>query len=606
LLELLRRYLRPYAGRFSLAIATKLVEVVFNLLTPIVVARMIDEGVAQRDMEQVVRLGVLLGVFTLVGYLFTLVCQRLAANVSQHVGTDLRRDLFSHVMRLGTREVERFGSASLVTRLTSDINQVQLTVALMARMLIRWPLIAIGSMVAALLINVQLGLLLVACTLIVGGIFAYVMARSVPAFRDMQTALDDVSLITRENLSGVRVIRAFRRDEHEQARFAEASGRQARVATAVGALSAQLNPATFLVMNLGIVAILWVSGVRVGEGSVTQGEVVAFVNYMTQTLESIVYLANLVVTFTRGFACARRVMNVLDTPSSLREKAWARVPDASFSAPLLELNHVSYAYPARHNERGETADDVKAPAPAASAPNAAPAAQCDALHDVTLTLMRGATLGVIGGTGSGKSTLAALCCRLVDDTSGELSLLGRDVRDWPAQELHRLISLVPQRASLLSGTIRSNLSWRDPDASDQALWEALTRAQAADFVRELELGLDAPVEAGGRNFSGGQRQRLTIARALVGSPALVVLDDAASALDYATDARLRLALRQLAPRTATLVISQRVSAVMSADLILVLDHGEVAGLGSHRELMESCPLYREICLTQLRPEEVSA
>lgn len=545
--ELLGKYLGPYRGKTIIGALSKVVEVIFDLITPLVIARMIDDGVHNRDVGAVLRYGALLVCFALVGYGFTLICQKMAALVAQGVGTDLRDDLMRRTMSLSAAEMDRFGADSLVTRTINDVNQVQLAVAMGIRQLMRFPILGIGSIVAALLIDLRLGLVFLLCVPVITLVFWFVMSRSVPFFRLMQEKLDLVFRITREALSGVRVIRAFGREGSETERFDAASKEQTDVAVAVGRLSALLNPATLLVMNLGVVAILWTGAVQVSVGDLRQGQVMAFVNYMSQTLVAIVYVANLVVLFNRGSASAQRVMEVLDTEPSVRDTAGEPLAvDPCTSA--LALDHVSFSYAG---------------------------AQLPSVDDVTLTLRQGETLGVIGGTGSGKSTLVSLLVRLYDVSAGTIEVLGHDVRDYPLAQLRSLVSIVPQRASLISGTIRSNLLWRRPDADDDELWRALERTQAADFVREKPLGLDGAVEAGGKNFSGGQRQRLTIARALVGSPRLVVLDDSASALDFKTDARLRRALRELGGRTSAVIVSQRVSAVMQSDRILVLDHGRV-------------------------------
>lgn len=576
--ELLRKYLGPYRGKTIIGALSKVVEVIFDLITPLVIARMIDDGVHNRDVGAVLRYGALLVCFALVGYGFTLICQKMAALVAQGVGTDLRDDLMRRTMSLSAAEMDRFGADSLVTRTINDVNQVQLAVAMGIRQLMRFPILGIGSIVAALLIDLKLGLVFLLCVPVITLVFWFVMSRSVPFFRLMQEKLDLVFRITREALSGVRVIRAFGREGSETKRFDAASKEQTDVAVAVGRLSALLNPATLLVMNLGVVAILWTGAVQVSVGDLRQGQVMAFVNYMSQTLVAIVYVANLVVLFNRGSASAQRVMEVLDTEPSVRDTAGEPLA-VDPCASALALDHVSFSYAG---------------------------AQLPSVGDVTLTLGQGETLGVIGGTGSGKSTLVSLLVRLYDVSAGTIEVLGHDVRDYPIAQLRSLVSIVPQRASLVSGTIRSNLLWRRPDADDDELWHALERAQAADFVREKPLGLDGAVEAGGKNFSGGQRQRLTIARALVGSPRLVVLDDSASALDFKTDARLRRALRELGGKTSAVIVSQRVSAVMQSDRILVLDHGRVVGLGTHRELLEASEIYREICLSQLSAEEVAA
>ena len=576
--SLLGRYLGPYRGRALTGMLGKVIEVVFDLLVPLVIARMVDEGVGAHDVGAVLRYGVLLVGFAAVGLCCTLLCQKMAALVAQGVGTDLRRDLMDKAMGLSQAEMDRLGADSLVTRTINDVNQVQLAVAMGIRQLMRFPILGVGSVVAALLIDLRLGLVFLLCVPVISVVFAVVMARSVPLFHLMQEWLERISLITREALSGVRVIRAFGQQGRELARFRAASQEQTRASIASGRLSSVLSPATLLVMNLGVVAILWTGGLQVQVGELTQGQVMAFVNYMSQTLIAIIYVANLVVLFNRGAASSQRIKEVLDTTVTVTDEG-ARKREPLPDSPALALVDVGFSYAG---------------------------AGVPALAGVTLSLGRGETLGVIGGTGSGKSTLVKLLCRLYDASVGSVSVLGHDVRSYPLAQLRHLVAIVPQRASLVSGTIRSNLTWRKGDATDEELWQALEEAQAADFVRERPRGLDDAVEAGGGNFSGGQRQRLTIARALVGGPALVVLDDSASALDFRTDARLRQALRELPGDVTSVIVSQRVSAVMQADRILVLDHGRVAGLGTHRELLEGCGLYREICLSQLSPEEVAA
>ncbi|MBE6468813.1 MAG: ABC transporter ATP-binding protein [Coriobacteriaceae bacterium] len=575
MLEILKRFWRPYRANLIVGPACKLIEVLFDLLTPLVVARMIDEGIRSRDMDTVLRYGLVLLAMAVAGILFALVCQKMASRASQGIGTDVRRDLYARINEFSYAELDRFGTPSLVTRITNDVNQIQLAVALAIRQLIRWPFLAVGSMAAALLIDPLLGTVFIVTAPVIGGVFWWVMARTIPLYRRIQAMLDRVGLITREGLSGVRVIRAFVREEHERTRFREAADGQMRLSVAVGRLNALLNPATFLIMNLGICVILWQGGLAVGIGRLTQGEIVAIVNYMTQTLLSIVYVANLVIVFTRASASSSRVLEVLDCEPSIVSPERARVPAHTADAPAIRLDRASFAF-------GE-----------AAAP---------AVDGISLELPAGATLGVIGGTGSGKSTLISLLPRLYDTTSGTVEILGADVRSWPLDELRRTIGLVPQAASLVSGTIRSNLLWRDPAAADDELWRALDTAQAGEFVRKLPEGLDAPVEAGGRNFSGGQRQRLTIARALVGATRILILDDAASALDLRTDAALREAVRRRAEASdtplTTVIVSQRVSSVRTADQILVMRRGRAVGLGTHDGLLASCAVYREICASQ--------
>lgn len=592
MIELLRRFGGKFRRYMVIGPACKLIEVIFDLLTPLVIAQMIDKGIGAHDVNAVVHYGMLLGAMAVLGISFTLVCQKMAALTSQGMGTDIRGALYEHINKLSYAELDRFGTPSLITRITNDVNQVQLAVALGVRMLIRWPFLAVGSMVAALAIDLKLGIIFLICTPAIGLVFWFVMTRCIPYYKQLQAKLDRIALICREGLSGARVVRAFVREGYERERFAQAADDQAHVAIAVGKLSSILNPVTFLVMNLGVCAILWVGGIQVNVGELTQGQVMAFVNYMTQTLTSIVYVANLVVVFTKASASASRINEVLNCVPSITDEGNEPValpePSAAGAAapvPALSLSHASFSFGA---------------------------GAANAVNDVTLELPLGKTLGIIGGTGSGKSTLVSLIPRLYDAGVGSVSVMGTDVRVWPLDQLRHVVATVPQRASLVSGTIRSNLTWRDESATDEELWAALDMAQASEFVRNKPQGLDAPVEAGGKNFSGGQRQRLTIARALVGSPQILIMDDSASALDFKTDAALRHAIRERSARGAaegglpltTVIVSQRVSTVRDADMICVLDHGSVAGLGTHDELYASCQLYREICQSQLRREEL--
>lgn len=589
MIELLRRFGGKFRRYMVIGPACKLIEVIFDLLTPLVIAQMIDKGIGAHDVNAVVHYGMLLGAMAVIGISFTLVCQKMAALTSQGMGTDIRGALYKHINKLSYAELDRFGTPSLITRITNDVNQVQLAVALGVRMLIRWPFLAVGSMVAALAIDLKLGIIFLICTPAIGLVFWFVMARCIPYYKQLQAKLDRIALICREGLSGARVVRAFVREDHERKRFAQAADDQANTAIAVGKLSSILNPVTFLVMNLGVCAILWVGGIQVNVGELTQGQVMAFVNYMTQTLTSIVYVANLVVVFTKASASASRINEVLNCEPSIADEGNRPValpkPSNAAPVPALSLSHASFSFGA---------------------------GAANAVNDVTLELPLGKTLGIIGGTGSGKSTLVSLIPRLYDASTGSVSVMGADVRTWPLDQLRHVVATVPQRASLVSGTIRSNLTWRDESATDEELWAALDMAQASEFVRNKPQGLDAPVEAGGKNFSGGQRQRLTIARALVGSPQVLIMDDSASALDFKTDAALRHAIRERSVRGAvegglpltTVIVSQRVSTVRDADMICVLDHGSVAGLGTHDELYTTCQLYREICQSQLRREEL--
>lgn len=589
MIELLRRFGGKFRRYMVVGPACKLIEVIFDLLTPLVIAQMIDKGIGSHDVSAVIHYGMVLAAMAVIGISFTLVCQKMAALTSQGMGTDIRGALYKHINKLSYAELDRFGTPSLITRITNDVNQVQLAVALGVRMLIRWPFLAVGSMVAALAIDLKLGIIFLICTPAIGLVFWFVMVRCIPYYKQLQAKLDRIALICREGLSGARVVRAFVREDHERERFAQAADDQAHTAIAVGKLSSVLNPVTFLVMNLGVCAILWVGGIQVNVGELTQGQVMAFVNYMTQTLTSIVYVANLVVVLTKASASASRINEVLNCVPSITDEDNEPValpePGNVAPVPALSLSHAGFSFGA---------------------------GAANAVNDVTLELPLGKTLGIIGGTGSGKSTLVSLIPRLYDASTGRVSVMGADVRAWPLDQLRHAVATVPQRASLVSGTIRSNLTWRDEAATDEELWAALDMAQASEFVRNKPQGLDAPVEAGGKNFSGGQRQRLAIARALVGSPQILIMDDSASALDFKTDAALRHAIRERSVRGAaegglpltTVIVSQRVSTVRDVDMICVLDHGSVAGLGTHDELYATCQLYREICQSQLRREEL--
>ncbi len=578
MVELARHFFGPYRRWLVAGPLMKTLEVVFDLLTPLVIAWMIDSGVRQQDGSVVVRGAVALVLFAFCGFGFTLVCQKMASLASQGMGTDVRRALFAAVNRFSFADIDRFGTPSLITRVTNDVNQLQVAVAMLIRQVIRWPVLAVGAIVCALAIDPVLGAVFCLCLPATLTVFYLVMRRSIPSFSSLQAKLDRIGTIVREALSGVRVVRAFSREGFEERRFERAAADQAADAVAAGRLSALLNPSTFLILNAGICAILWLGAGQVWAGDLQQGELMALIGYMNQVLVSVAYIANLVVIFTRAQASAERVCEVLRWEPSVKDPG-GEVPAAVPGACAVAFEDVSFAYPGAGRR---------------------------ALEDVSVKLAPGEVLGVIGGTGSGKSTFANLVGRFYDVSAGSVCMLGTDVRDWPFAGLRPVVSFVPQESALLSGTIRDNLCWRDASATDEELWEALERAQAADFVRSRPEGLDAPVEAGGKNFSGGQRQRLCIARAIVGAPRVLVMDDAASALDYATDARLRAALGSWEGAPARIVVSQRVASVRHADRILVLDRGRVAGLGTHEELVERCPVYRETCLSQLEREEVLA
>lgn len=573
----LRRFLKDYRKQVIIGPIFKWMEAVLELIVPLVMAKIIDVGVKNADKGYVFRMGGLLLLIAAVSLGCALVCQYSASIASQGVGTNLRREMFDRINRFSHAELDRFGTHSLITRLTNDVNQLQVAVAMLIRLVVRAPFLAIGAVVMAFTIDVKLSLIFLVVFPLIVGVLYFVMNRSIPFFRVMQKKLDKISLITRENLEGARVIRAFSKQDVELSRFTSASDDLANTSVRVGRLSALLNPLTYVIMNLGIVAILWFGGFRVDSGRLTQGEIIAFVNYMTQILQALIVVANLVVIFTKASASASRINEVLETEPSVSDAVSGEVVPLADEA-ALEFDRVAFAYAG---------------------------AEEPSLSGITVKLRPGETLGVIGGTGSGKSTFVSLIPRFYDATSGEVKVFGRDVKEYPLAELRRLVGTVPQKAAVVSGTIRENLRWAKPDATDEELWAALKTAQAESFVEALPQKLETRVEQGGKNFSGGQKQRLTIARALVGKPSILILDDSASALDFATDAALRKALRTETKGMTVIMVSQRASTIRYADQILVLDDGGMAGLGTHEELFENCPVYREICLSQLSAEEAA-
>lgn len=571
----LARYLKYYKKEVVIGPLFKLTEAVFELIVPLVMAQMIDQGIGKGDRAYIYKMGGILVLLAVLGLSFALVCQYFASVASQGVGTRIRNDLFRHINQFSHSEIDRFGTPSLITRITNDVNQLQVAVAMLIRLVIRAPFLVIGSTVMAIWLDWRLSLVFLAVIPLVSLALYFVMSRSVPFYQVIQKKLDRISLITRENLEGVRVIRAFSRQEQETARFEQAADDQRDTSVQVGKISALLSPMNFLILNLAILLIIWFGGVRVDGGLLTQGQIIAFVNYMTQISLALVVVANLVVTFTKAAACASRVNEIFETSPSFTEgerDGSAAVP----GAPRVEFRDVSFSY--HKNEEY-------------------------ALENITLSVMPGETIGIIGGTGSGKSTLVNLIPRFYDVGQGEILVNGVPVQEYQFRALREQVGLVPQRAELFSGTVEQNLRWKKEDASREELRQALETAQALEFVDKLPDGLETEILQGGKNLSGGQKQRLTIARALVGKPSILILDDSASALDFATDAALRKAIKKDTAGSTVFLVSQRANTVKAADRILVLDDGKAAGLGTHRELMESCQVYREICLSQLSGEE---
>ncbi len=568
-------YLKPYRRHCILGPIFKLAEAVLELYLPILMAQVIDKGVATGDTGYILKMGgVMLGIVT-IGLCCALVCQYVASIASQGFGTVVRNAVFRHIATFSHAELDRFGTPSLINRVTNDVNQLQYAVAMLIRLVIRAPFLCIGGVIMALTIDWRLSLVIIVAIPLFVLIITLVMRVTVKLHRLVQKKLDGLTLVLRENLSGVRVIRAFARTGREQKRFAAATDEHRDAAIRVGRISAFLNPATQLIMNAAILAIVWFGGVRVEAGGMTTGEIIAFINYVNQILLALIVVANLVITFTKAYASAGRVLEVLGTQPAITGAAQA--PAERGDAPAVEFDHVYFSY-----------DDG-----------------ADELSNITVAIPRGATVGVIGGTGSGKSTLIGLLARYYDVRRGAVRVNGVDVRDYPLDALRGKIGMVPQKAELFSGTIAENIRWGRPDADDEAVRRAAATAQAAEFIERLPQGYDSPVERGGANFSGGQKQRLTIARALVRQPEILVLDDSSSALDYATDAALRRAVRAASRDMTVFTVSQRVSAVKQSDMILVLDDGRLAGAGTHDELLETCEVYQEICRSQQRGEEAA-
>lgn len=570
-------YLQKYKVESILAPLFKMLEATFDLLVPLVVARIINIGITTGDTAFILSHCGLLVLMALIGLICSFTAQYFAARAAIGTATGLRHQLMAHIQSLSFTELDTLGVSTLITRMTSDVNQVQNGLNMFLRLFLRSPFIVIGAMVMAFTIDGGTALIFLLTIPVLSVIVFGIMRLTSPMYKQVQQKLDAVTGATRENLSGVRVVRAFGREEAESERFFALNGALTGAQLKVGRIAALMNPLTYAIVNVGIIALLYVGAQKVDGGTLLSGDVVALVNYMSQILVELVKLANLVVLLTRAIASMGRVSQVLDVQSSMRYPEAATAAESEEEA--VRFDHVSLTYAGAGDE---------------------------SITDISFCAKKGQTIGVIGGTGSGKSTLVSLIPRFYDATKGSVTLMGRPITDWPHAELRDRVAVVMQRAQLFKGTIRSNLLWGEKTATDEELWQALETAQAADFVRAKPRKLADPVEQGGRNLSGGQRQRLTIARALVSKPDILILDDSASALDYATDAALRKALRKLPDSTTTFIVSQRTSSIRHADQILVLDDGELVGCGTHEELLSSCEVYREIHESQFRKGDEQA
>lgn len=568
-------YLKNYKKEVVIGPIFKLLEAIFELMVPLVMAKIIDIGVKNGDYNYVIKAGIALLVLGFLGLFCALVCQYSAAKASQGFGTDLRNDLFSHINSLSHSEIDMIGTSSLITRLTNDVNQLQLAVAMFIRLAFRAPFIIIGSAVMAMTLDLKLSIVFLFAIPLISLTLFWVMSKSIPFYSNIQKKLDKISLITEENLEGARVIRAFSKEENEKKRFFDASDDYTIASINVSKISALLNPLTSIIMNFAIVAILWYGGYRVNIGALTQGQIIAFVNYMTQISLTLVVFANLVVIFTKAFASGERVQEILEINSSITDKNTKISPVSN--ALKVEFKNVSFSYKGSNK---------------------------NSLSNANIKVNTGETIGIIGGTGSGKSTLINLIPRFYEATEGEVLIDGVNVKDYNLNSLRDKIGIVPQKAALFSGTLRENMTLGNKNASDEEIKKAFDIAQASEFVSSLSKGLDTVILQGGKNLSGGQKQRLTIARALVKNPEILILDDSASALDFATDAKLRKAIKEETKNMTVFIISQRATSIKNADKIIVLDNGNIVGIGSHSELLKNCTVYKEICLSQLSSEEV--
>ncbi len=571
-------YLKDYKKESILAPLFKLLEAFFELMVPLVMANIIDYGISNRNMGYIGKMGLLLLLLGVVGLASSITAQFFAAKAAVGVSTKLRQALFDHIEDLSFTDIDKAGTSTMITRMTSDVNQVQSGINMTLRLFLRSPIIVFGAMIMAFTIDVKCALIFVVAIPLLSIVVFGIILSTIPMYKKVQSRLDQVLGITRENLTGVRVIRAFHQEAKEEERFRENNEALSAMQIFVGKISACMNPVTYIIVNGAIIALIYTGAVQVNIGNLSQGEVVAIINYMNQILVELVKLANLIVTMTKALACAERVASVFDIGADAayvgaqNQKLADKVDK---SAPFLDFKHVSLTYQG------------------AGAPT---------LQDMNFTVNRGDTVGIIGGTGSGKTSLVNLIPGFYPATEGEILLEGRDIRTMSDEELRGRIGVVPQKAVLFKGTIRSNLQWGKPDATEEEMWKALELAQASEVVDGKPGKLDATVAQNGKNFSGGQRQRLTIARALVRNPEILILDDSASALDYATDAKLRAAIRTLEDKTTTFIVSQRASTIRHADKIIVLDDGEIAGMGTHDELLKDCTVYQEIYYSQY-PEQ---
>ncbi|MBU3072806.1 ABC transporter ATP-binding protein [Clostridium estertheticum] len=572
------KFLKPYRKECILGPTFKLIEALLELLLPTLMALIINNGVSSHDTSYVIKMGGIMCSMAILGFCSSMTCQYFAALTSQGFGTTLRNKLFEHISTFSYVEIDKFGAASLTNRITSDVNQLQLAVAMLIRMAFRAPFICIGAIIMSMLLDLRLALVLILATPIFGIIIYLIISRTSPLYRKYQNKLDRLGTVVRENLSGARVIRAFAKTKNEEKRFKATNDDLTSTAVLVGKTSALLNPLTTLVMNVAIIAILWASSYHINAGTLSQGTIIAFVNYATQILLALVAVSNLVIIFTKAFASANRVNEILNTIASIKDNGNNVETSSRGDDVLIEFKLVSFAY--------DSASDRE-------------------LTDINITINKGETVGIIGATGSGKSTFINLIPRFYDVSKGDIIINGINVKDYSLKKLREKISMVPQKSVLFTGTISDNIRWGKKTATREEIIDAAKTAQANEFIKELPDGYDTQVTRGGLNFSGGQKQRLTIARAIIAKPEILILDDSSSALDFSTDAALRTGLKSLSDTMTVLTVSQRASSIKHADKIIVFDDGKIVGVGPHEYLLRNCETYKDICLSQLSEKEVN-
>ena len=574
------KYFKKYTKELILGPSFKLIETVTELIIPLLISSMIDIGVANRDMKHVMTYGAFVIALNVVGIVVAIICQKFAAKASIGIGSNIRMDLYKKINTLSHAELDKYSTATINNRLTHDITRIQQAISMVIRMVTRTPFLLIGSMIMAMLIDIKLSLVFLIVIPIVLGIIVWIMRGTVPMYDRTQKNLDNVSNITRENLQGSRVIRSFNKQDYEETRFEKATQKLSKSSIKVAAVSSLLNPLTATVINFAIVAVLWFGGIQVNVGSLTQGQIIAFINYLSQISMSLITLANIVVALIKALNCGKRINEVFNTKPSIRSpKAESGLITIDESSDIdsyeyeVEFIGVDFAYP-------NTAKN--------------------AVNKLNLKVKPGETIGIIGGTGSGKSSVVNLIPRFYDATNGTVKVRGKDVKEFNVAYLRSIMGIVPQKSVLFSGSLRENMQWRKPDATDEEIFKAIKTAQGEEFVKELPTLLDHKVQAGGKNFSGGQRQRLTIARALVGNPEILIMDDSASALDFQTDANLRAAIKKNTNNMTVFIVSQRVNTIRNADQIIVMDKGNIVGHGTHEQLMEGCKVYQEIYNSQTK------